>query len=171
MRTRGLWDSQPRLILGSSPEGWWDHGSPLLPGRQAVTGRALPALACTEQGCACGSKDTPALLRTPGRWRRVSTAASRLSSSARQGSLPSPAALQARGQESCGQRWCARRGRSARTSSDWRGTDQMPRMDHECQRSILSHTPHSQLLSSGWAQLGWSLEKPWSRDGSSMYLP
>ena len=66
------WDSQPQLVPGSSPKGWWDHGAPLLPDRQAAPGRVLPALgvwrahiASAGRGSAHGSKDVPVPARAP----------------------------------------------------------------------------------------------------------
>lgn len=98
-----------QLILGSFYKGWWDHGALLLPDGRAAPGRAPPVLgvwrartASAGRGSAHGSKDIPAPAHRAwagGIGCRQLPAAFHLRPGAR---FPSPAALQARGQESRG---------------------------------------------------------------------
>lgn len=119
--------SQLRRDPRSSSKGWWDHGAPPLPDGQAAPGRALPVLASAGRGSAHGSKDVPLLPAHPGQVASGVRSCEPPFISFQAGArFPSPAALQAGGQESRGQGWCARRGRSAHMSSGRGGSARCP---------------------------------------------
>lgn len=123
VRTWWLWDSRPQLIWG--PRSWWDHAASLLPDGHPAFGEPSPP---PPDG------DLPVGQGHPGsfpRTRAGGVGCPQLRAAFHP--LPGRSSLSVtccppgRRPRARGQGRCARRGRSARTSSRWRGGTALPR--------------------------------------------